>query len=177
MATQEYINIGDSPNDGSGDPLRTAFQKINNNFTALFATGYSTSNVYTYGNTPNQVIFEVPVNSFTHGNFQIRSARTDNPDSQDIILSVQVNNSETDLAFTAYGTTFIGNAICRYDMDVTSNNVRILANPIPNATMLHFISSQYSYLLPGYNLQLNNYATGTFLITEDELEIVTETTV
>ena len=29
---QEIINIGALPNDGSGDPLRVAFQKINNNF-------------------------------------------------------------------------------------------------------------------------------------------------
>jgi hypothetical protein len=36
MYTQEIINIGASPNDGQGDPLRTAFAKINNNFTSLF---------------------------------------------------------------------------------------------------------------------------------------------
>ena len=34
--SQEIINIGTLPNDGSGDPLRVAFQKINNNFTQLF---------------------------------------------------------------------------------------------------------------------------------------------
>ena len=28
----EPINIGVLPNDGSGDPLRVAFEKINNNF-------------------------------------------------------------------------------------------------------------------------------------------------
>ena len=37
--TQEFINVGDAPNDGSGDPLRTAFTKTNNNFSTLFATG------------------------------------------------------------------------------------------------------------------------------------------
>ena len=34
MALQE-INIGASPNDGSGDPLRTAMDKINDNFAVL----------------------------------------------------------------------------------------------------------------------------------------------
>lgn len=32
MATPEYINVGPSPNDGLGDPIRTAFQKSNDWF-------------------------------------------------------------------------------------------------------------------------------------------------
>jgi hypothetical protein len=35
---QETINVGTTPNDGLGDPLRTAFTKTNNNFNQLFAT-------------------------------------------------------------------------------------------------------------------------------------------
>jgi hypothetical protein len=34
--TLEYINIGQTPNDQTGDPLRTAFGKINNNFAQVF---------------------------------------------------------------------------------------------------------------------------------------------
>ena len=34
--TQQIINVGTLPNDGEGDPLRTAFQKINQNFTQVF---------------------------------------------------------------------------------------------------------------------------------------------
>ena len=33
---QELVNIGTSANSGNGDPLRTAFTKINNNFTELY---------------------------------------------------------------------------------------------------------------------------------------------
>lgn len=36
---QQLINIGTFPNDATGDPARTAFTKINNNFTQLFGTG------------------------------------------------------------------------------------------------------------------------------------------
>ena len=36
--TQEIINIGAAPNDGEGDPLRTAFEKINNNFSQNYKT-------------------------------------------------------------------------------------------------------------------------------------------
>ena len=35
MARQS-INIGSAANDGTGDPLRTAFDKINDNFTELY---------------------------------------------------------------------------------------------------------------------------------------------
>ena len=35
---KQTINIGSSANDGTGDPLRTAFDKINDNFTELYGS-------------------------------------------------------------------------------------------------------------------------------------------
>ena len=35
--SKQVINIGASANDKSGDPLRTAFNKVNQNFTELYA--------------------------------------------------------------------------------------------------------------------------------------------
>ena len=35
---KQTINLGTSANDGTGDPLRTAFDKINDNFDELFGT-------------------------------------------------------------------------------------------------------------------------------------------
>lgn len=34
---REVINIGTAPNDGLGDPIRTAFNKTNNNFAELYS--------------------------------------------------------------------------------------------------------------------------------------------
>lgn len=34
---QQVIGLGTSANDGTGDPLRTAFNKINENFTEIYA--------------------------------------------------------------------------------------------------------------------------------------------
>lgn len=34
--TKQIINIGTSANKGDGDPLRTAFTKVNNNFDELY---------------------------------------------------------------------------------------------------------------------------------------------
>jgi hypothetical protein len=41
--TQKIINIGSAPNDGSGDSLRVAFNKVNSNFTELYTTGAGAS--------------------------------------------------------------------------------------------------------------------------------------
>lgn len=41
---QQVINIGSTANDGSGDPLRQCFIKINSNFTELYSTSATGSN-------------------------------------------------------------------------------------------------------------------------------------
>lgn len=47
---QQTINIGASPNDGTGTPLRTAFDYTNQNFTELYtATGPSGNNIVVPG--------------------------------------------------------------------------------------------------------------------------------
>ena len=43
--SQLVINIGGSANDGTGDPLRTAFTKCNQNFAELYARGAAGSNL------------------------------------------------------------------------------------------------------------------------------------
>ena len=41
---QQVINIGAAANDGTGDPLRTSFDKINDNFSELYAKGPAGAN-------------------------------------------------------------------------------------------------------------------------------------
>ena len=49
--TQIVIDIGAAPNDGTGDPLRTAFNDVNLNFSNVFAAGPVDSNVRIANNT------------------------------------------------------------------------------------------------------------------------------
>ena len=49
--TQYVINIGAIPNDGTGDPLRTAFNDVNLNFDQVWATGLVGSNITIANNT------------------------------------------------------------------------------------------------------------------------------
>jgi hypothetical protein len=46
---KEIINIGTTPNDGTGDPVRDAFEKVNSNFDELYGmTGWGVYNDTTY---------------------------------------------------------------------------------------------------------------------------------
>lgn len=58
--TQQIINTGTFANDASGDPLQTAFQKINSNFTALFTLGANSGASHTFIATQGQTVFNLP---------------------------------------------------------------------------------------------------------------------
>jgi hypothetical protein len=153
--TQEIINIGTQPNDGEGDPLRTAFAKINNNFTQLFSTGFFTSNAYSTGDTAGQVIFTTPIETFTQGIIQINSNDTSSTDTENITLNVSVVNDGSDLTWVGHSTLFFGNVLTGYDMDIFESNVRILVNPLIDTTIFHFISAQITWTgvpVPGLDL-------------------------
>lgn len=177
MVTYEVINIGALPNDGQGDPLRVAFGKINNNFASLSATAFATANTTTVNGSANQVIFETPKSGFTQGIFQIRSSDVSSNDSQDIVLQAQIDNSGTQVKFSGYGTTFFGNAVTSYNMDISGSNVRVLVSPLSSLTLLHFISAQITYVganVPGSPIELDGYAAGSIMNTENDLEMTTE---
>jgi hypothetical protein len=174
---QEYINIGAQANDGEGDPLRTAFAKINNNFSNLFFTTTSTSNTFTVGLDTNQVIYETSANTFSQARFQIRSSDPGTDDMQDITITASITNNLAGVRFTGYGTLFEGNPLCRYDMDVLDGNVRLLINPIKNAVILHFIASEVTFIgtsPPGVEIALDGYPSNSLLGTEDDLILTTE---
>lgn len=175
--TQELINIGATPNDGEGDPLRTAFQKINNNFTQLFNTAFVNSTAYSVGNT-TQVIYTTPIITFTQGVFQLNSQDISNQDSQNITLNASILNDGSGLKWNGHGTMFNGNYVTQYDMDVFDSNVRILVTPISSSLQLfHFISGQVTWVgeqAPGLDIQLDGYPDGNEMVTENDLFIQTE---
>ena len=173
--TQEIINIGAVPNDGEGDPLRTAFQKINNNFTQLYSTGAFTYDAYSFGDTAGQLIFETPANLFTQGSFQINSNNPDTDDSQNITLNVAISNDVSNVKWNGHSTLFFNGPITTYDVDLVDGNVRILVNPLVDANVYHFISAQitFSNNIPGMSLALEGLS-GDVLGTETLIPITTE---
>ena len=166
MAIQ-LVNVGTLPNDGEGDPLRTAFQKINNNFILMQQTSTQIASAVTLNSTPNQVIFEYPADEFTQGLIQIHSYREDNNDSQNAFLGAALNNDGLDITFTSYGITNVGNWLVNYDMDVSDGNVRLLVSPLQNVSINHFIAYQITFA--------GDLGLGVPMITENDQGIITET--
>lgn len=70
---KEVINVGSVPNDGTGDPLRTAYIKCNNNFTELYARLQASapiSAVGTEGDFAGMIAIGVnPAQTATYGKF------------------------------------------------------------------------------------------------------------
>ena len=57
---REVIQVGAAPNDGQGDPLRTAYIKCNNNFSELYSTlqPVPTSSLGLAGDRPGMYSFD-----------------------------------------------------------------------------------------------------------------------
>ena len=158
MATLEVINVGATANDGDGDPLRTAFQKVNNNFANINAVNFSTLQSITVGVDP-QLILSTPANAFTQATMQINSSNVLNDDSQNIIIYSAINNSLTDVNWTDQSQQYFGNLVTEYDMVVEDGNVNLYALPLGNSantTLVHFISYQITFnaIVPGSILTL-----------------------
>jgi len=145
MTTQTYqvINVGSAPNDGQGDPLRVAFEEINNNFSSLFNGGsYNLANAVTTGNT-SQTIFSWPANNFTQATFQINSTDSGANTQSITINAVLSQNDLTTLQFSGQGTIFIGSPLTTYDMTVDdSGNVNLNVDPFVTGTLYHIIGYQ-----------------------------------
>lgn len=69
LGAQTPINIGTTPNDGTGDPIRSAFIKINTNFTDVYSQLLNDTNAYFHGGTASNLVIvdsvAIPTNAFT----------------------------------------------------------------------------------------------------------------
>jgi len=162
----ELVNIGAQPNDGEGDPLRTAFSKINNNFIWMQQTSTNITDSVTLDDTPNQVIFEYPTDAFTQSMIQIKSYREGTGDSQGAMLSSTIHNDANGIAYTVYNVTSVGTWLTTYAMDVSGGNVRLLVSPLVDDVVNHFISYQITWE--------GDLGTGVVLTTEATGGLTTE---
>lgn len=163
MAIQ-YINIGSTPNDGSGDPLRTAFLKVNNNFAELYSAAMLTTAAVSNASTGDQVVFQTDANTFTGGTFQINSQQiigaSNNSsivygnNSQNVTLVVARLANSNNISHTAYSTILHGNIIVNgYDAIIANvanvAKLQIIVSPDTanlgnNANMIHTVSYRLS---------------------------------
>jgi hypothetical protein len=163
----ELVNIGTNPNDGEGDPLRTAFGKINNNFIWTQQTSTEISSTVTLDDTANQVIWEYPADEFTQALIQLQSFREGSNDSQNALIGASILNDLSDVKFTIYGLTNNGDWLTNYDMDVTDGNVRLLVSPLQNEAITHFLAYQVTWV--------GDLGVGVSMTSESGEGLVTET--
>lgn len=169
---QEIINIGATANDGSGDPLRVAFEKVNNNFTQLFSNGFSTLEAVTTGNT-TQELFSIDANLFTEGTFQINSVDPNSQSSQNIIINSAIQNNLSNVKYTGQNSIQFGNAVSQYSMAVVSGNVVLYSTPLVTGQLNHFVAYQilFNENVPGMLLSTQG---GDFIGTQDDQPLTTQ---
>lgn len=157
----EIINVGAAPNDGQGDPLRTAFEKINNNFAITFNTGiFNFTETTTFGNT-SQTIFSWPANNFTQATFQINSTDA-TTNTQTVVINAAIDPTLTAIRFTAQNTLFLGTPITSYDMNIDmSGNVNLNVDPFVTGQLNHIIGYQ---VIPS----ATNVRTSSILVTNQD---------
>lgn len=69
---REVINVGAVPNDGLGDPLRTAYIKCNNNFAELYSRVQAsppTSSVGSDGDVAGMIAVDATYFYYCHTNY------------------------------------------------------------------------------------------------------------
>jgi hypothetical protein len=96
---QQTINIGSSANDGTGDPLRTAFDKINDNFNDLYGASPFGQQITIAGN-------EISSN-VTNANLKLTASGTGAIEMEGIQITdneILATRSNDDLKLTASGT-------------------------------------------------------------------------
>lgn len=96
----------------------------------------------TYNDVEDQIIFEVPASDFQSGVLEITSVQSVERYSQSVTISITCLPSRVSCNYTAYGTTFVGNCVTRYDAYVQSGNVRVTVTPFMSSTIEHKVSYQ-----------------------------------
>lgn len=144
--TQQIINVGELPNDGTGDPIRVSFTKVNENFANLFAVSSEITTANVVGLTPNQTVLQFPASTLGQGTFLVKTTNTDTNDTQSIQLKAYLNNDGTDVIYVGTNTLFNGPPLNQYNMDVASGNVRLQITPLVDTPLLVEIASQ---IIPG----------------------------
>lgn len=88
---QDVINVGATPNDGTGDPLRDAMVKVNDNFNDLFSNAVVNTNLTVGNNSVNTFINATSITIVSNG----ASVRVGNSTVNTVInsTSISLNNN------------------------------------------------------------------------------------
>ena len=125
MTTQQIIDVGPLPNDGQGDPLRTAFQITNDNFSNIWASGPVGSQVVISNNviSTNQTNLELILQGNGTGTVTLASTTVPGIDG------VYDLGSSTQRFDSIYGQYFYGNGA--FITGITGQGPNVSFSPSP----------------------------------------------
>lgn len=180
MSQQQVINVGTAPNDGLGDPIRTAFIKTNENFSTLFATAgitgiaNGTSNIsipvangsilFAVGNTSNIVVFQANGAAVTGNLSSTLNMSTGNLFTSGLIVAngtIQSLGAVTAVTVTASGNLVGGNLnitnqLRATNLSLTGNVIGAQLNVTGNIAAAN-IAGTGDLSLGGSNLQMTGF--------------------
>jgi hypothetical protein len=110
------------------------------------------------------------------GQLFVYAADAEGNSSQSMQLNAQINQALDDAKFSAVGTSVFGSALTTYSMQVSGGNVQLLADPLEDATIFHFIGSQLLWIganVPGLLMGIDGYV-DSVMSTENDLNVSTE---
>lgn len=101
---KQTVNIGATPNDGTGDPIRDAFDKVNQNFDELY-TSYVASGQVSVGNSTVNTVISNTGGLVTSNSTVSTVANTSNIKLGNTTANVLINST----SFNVIGSNTIGN--------------------------------------------------------------------
>lgn len=138
---QQTINIGTTPNDGTGNSIRDSFDKVNDNFTELYSAPVVNTSV-TVGNTSTNATLIEP-DSITVGNSTVNS-------TVDTTV-IKIANS------TSYSS-------------ITQGQLVVANTTVVNSSVLTIGSSSVNNVLTSTSITLSNSST-TFAATKARIAV------
>ena len=97
--TRQVLNVGSVANDGTGDDLRSAFQKAEANFTELYAGSFTGSQLAVSGNELYSTV--------SNANLKLTASGTGAIELENIMISdnyIRTTSSNSDLSLSGSGT-------------------------------------------------------------------------
>ena len=125
---KQTINIGSTANDGTGDPLRTAFDKVNDNFTELYSDDAGDVNSVNAGTG-------ISVNQTT-GAVTVTNASPNATHTGEVTGSGALTIANDVITYAKLGTEFTTSAALSTNVDFST--AQVFTKTLSGATTLTF---------------------------------------
>lgn len=123
---KQTVNIGATPNDGTGDPIRDAFDKVNDNFDEVYSSYVATGQI-TVGNTTTNSVVSNTGGFITSTNTTVNTSATVNTSI------IRIGNSTANAFVNSTVISIVGSSVLG---TATVNTISIsVGNSVVNSSL------------------------------------------